>query len=81
MACLVRMRDEVLLLHNWDSNYLLCSRIQLLIALALDELTVGTAIFSLRLLTNIVLEATNNSVCIQRRSKLNRWKRTLSQDL
>ena len=23
VACLVRMRDEVLLLHNWDNNYLL----------------------------------------------------------
>ena len=28
-ACLARMRDEVLLLHNWDSNYLFCSRIRL----------------------------------------------------
>ena len=25
MACLVRMGDEVLLLHNWDNNYLFCS--------------------------------------------------------
>ena len=27
VACLVRMQDEVLLLHNnWDDNYLFCSQ-------------------------------------------------------
>ena len=25
MACLVGMRDDMLLLHNWDNNYLFCS--------------------------------------------------------
>ena len=29
MACLVRMLDDVLLLHNWDNNYLFCSPAQL----------------------------------------------------
>ena len=35
-ACLVRMRDNVLLLHSWDGRpYLFCSRTRLCIALAL----------------------------------------------
>ena len=28
-AYLVRMRDDMLLLHNWDNNYLFCSRTRL----------------------------------------------------
>ena len=35
-ACLVGMRDDMLLLHNWDNNYLFCLRTNLLIALALQ---------------------------------------------
>ena len=33
-ACLVGMRDDMLLMHNWDNNYLFCSLTSLLIALA-----------------------------------------------
>ena len=36
MACLVRMRDDVLLLHKWGNNYLMfCSGTRFWIALAL----------------------------------------------
>ena len=26
VTCFVRMQDEVVLLHNWDNNYVFCSR-------------------------------------------------------
>ena len=37
VASLVRMRHDVLLLHDWDNDYLFCSRTRLSIALALNS--------------------------------------------
>ena len=39
VACLLRMLDDMLLLHNWDNNYLFCSRTR-----RFAILTMGTAI-------------------------------------
>ena len=77
VACLVRMRDDVLLLHNWNNN---CYSVYEYDSVSLRHSCrwinrgkghISLVTFWLQLLTSIVLVATNGWVC------MNRWKSTL----
>ena len=73
VACLVRMRDDVLLLHNWDNNFysvhehdFVSLRHSCRWINRGNRSHISLAIFWLQLLTSIVLVAANGSVCMHR---------------